>query len=171
MMAQKETRKTAQRQRLLVGVLLLLLSLNGCGSDDPAVVGEGAPSDGASLTLVSDDSRAVVKPLCVGHIPPDLTTCPDAPANLGLVELDQTRKATLVVPAEVATGGYRVRLNGVAAEGLAEVVNEQSLQLRIPADAVAAPGETVLTVESLLSPQHYKAVWQFLLSDPAGVQE
>lgn len=146
----------------------LVAGLVACGSGDGGNAGSGGAEVVGEVTLQSDDSTATVEPLCVEDIPEDLTTCPGAPANLGQVELDQTRKATLVVPTEVSTGGYRVRINGQSADGLGGVLNDASVQVRVPVEAVQAPGETVLTVEALFSPEHPKAVWQFLLSDPAG---
>ena len=158
-------RRRCARAVAAAGLALILVA---CGSDDPGIAGPGGPEEAGEVTLQSDDSTATVEPLCVEDIPEDLTTCPGAPANLGEVELDETRKATLVVPTEVATGGYRVRINGDPAEGLTGVLNDKSVQVRVPVEAVQAPGETVLTVEALFSPEHPKAVWQFLLSDPAG---
>lgn len=146
----------------------LVAGLVACGSDDTGIAGSGGAEEAGEVTLQSDDSTATVEPLCVEDIPEDLTTCPGAPANLGQVELDETRKATLVVPTEVATGGYRVRINGRSADGLEGVLNDTSVQVRVPVQAVQAPGETLLTVEALFSREHPKAVWQFLLSDPAG---
>ena len=143
-------------------------ALTGCSSGGAGIEGPAGPEEAGEVTLVSDDSRATVPPLCVEDIPEDLTTCAGAPANLGQVELDETRKATLQVPTEVATGGYRVRANGTQLPGLDGVLNDASQPLQIPASVVAAPGETVLTVEALFSRDHPRAVWQFLLSDPAG---
>jgi hypothetical protein len=93
---------------------------------------------------------------------------PWAPENLGEVELNRTRSATLLVPQEVAEGGYRVRVNGEPLPQHEGVLNELDQIVRIPVPAVDAPGDTVLTVEALFSPEHPHAVWQFLLSDPAG---
>ena len=157
-----------RRRAALLASSLLLGSLVACGDDPAGIAGPGGGEEAGRITVVSDDSRATVEPLCVEDIPEDLTTCAGAPANLGKVELDETRKATLEVPAEVAGGGYRVRLNGEAPEQLDGVLEDQVTQVRVPAETVAAPGETVLTVEALFSPEHPKAVWQFLLSDPAG---
>ena len=146
----------------------LAAALAACSSGGAGIEGPGGPEEAGEVTLVSDDSRATVEPLCVEDIPEDLTTCPGAPANLGQVELDETRSATLQVPTEVATGGYRVRVNGEPLATLEGVLNDASQKVRIPPEAVAAPGETVLTVEALFSPEHPKAIWQFLLDDPAG---
>lgn len=151
---------------VVVGAMLVVL-LSGCGSEDAGVAGPAGPEEAGKVTLQSDDSTATVGPLCVEDIPEDLTTCADAPENLGQIELDETRKATLVVPAEVATGGFRVRINDEVPRDLEGVLEDRPLAVQVPAEAVAAPGETVLTVEALFSTQHPKAVWQFLLSDPA----
>lgn len=156
--------KTIRVAPLLVVAAVVLTA---CGTGDAGVIGSGGAEDVGEITMVSDESRATVPPLCVGDIPEDLTICAGAPDNLGQVELDQTRKATLQVPREVATGGYRVQVNGQSVETLEGVLNDQSLQVRIPASVVAAPGSTVLTVKALFSPEHPIAVWQFLVSDPA----
>lgn len=152
----------------VAAALALTALLGGCGDDEEAIIGSpGAPEVGA-VTVQSDQSTASVPPLCVGDIPEDLTACPGAPANLGQVELDETRKATVLVPLEVSTAGYRVRLNGVPAPGLDDVINERNVQLRIPVEVVQAPGETILTIEALRSSEIPAAVWEFLLADPVG---
>ena len=156
-----------RRGRCLMAAALMG-AVTGCSSDGAGLEGPAGPEEAGEVTLVSDDSRATVPPLCVEDIPEDLTTCAGAPANLGEVELDETRKATLQVPTEVASGGYRVTANGAELPQLDGVLNDASQQLRIPEAIVAAPGETVLTVEALFSPEHPIAVWQFLLSDPEG---
>jgi hypothetical protein len=158
-------------RRLAAGGAVAVLLLTGCGSNDPAIVGSAGTEAAAEITLVSDDSRATVQPVCMGDIPADISTCADAPVNVGQLELDETRKAALEVPAEVATGGYRVRVNGEPTERLEGVLEEQYVTVRIPEPVVGQPGETVLTVESLTSPQHLQAVWQFALSDPAGAPQ
>ncbi len=154
-------------RRLLSAALLAALCA-GCGGRDVAPVGEPVVQDVGVVTVVSDDSRATVEPLCVGELPEDYTTCAGAPANLGQVELDQTRKATVNVPAGVAQGGYRLRVNGAELPGHAGVLEDISRPVRVPVSAVAAAGETVLTVEALRTYTRPPAVWQFLLSDPAG---
>ena len=159
---------TAFPRTAITTAVLLASAVVGCSSDDPAVIGPGGSEETGRLTLVSDDSRATVPPVCVGDIPADITSCAGAPAHLGRVELDATRKATLQVPSDVASGGYRVRVNGQPLPDGATVLEDQSQQLRIPVEAISSPGETVLTVEALPSPEHPRAVWQFLLSDPAG---
>ena len=156
-------RRDAARTSLPVTVVLALVT--GCSAGTPEAA-EGA-AGALEVTVVSDASRATVPPVCVGDIPEDLTACPGAPENLGQLELDETRKVTVQVPAEVAESGYRVRVNGAAPAGLAEVLEDQSQPVQVSAAAVAAPGETVLTVEALTSVDNPKAVWQFLLSDPA----
>lgn len=158
-------------RRLAAGGAAAVLLLTGCGSNDPAIIGSGGTEAAATITVISDDSRATVEPVCMGDIPADLTTCAGAPVNVGQVELDETRKAALEVPAEVATGGYRVRVHGEPTDQVQGVVEEQYLTVRIPEPVVAQPGKTVLTVESLTSPQHLQAVWQFALSDPAGAPQ
>lgn len=156
--------RTTTRAAAVSGLLVAVLT--GCGDGDAGVAGAGGGEEAGQITLVSDDSSATVRPLCVEDIPEDLTACAGAPANLGQVELDDTRKATLQVPAEVAGGGYRVTVNGSAPDSADGVLTDQVTQVRVPAEAVEAPGETVLTVEALFSYEHPKAVWQFLLSDP-----
>ena len=70
------------------------------------------------------------------------------------------------MPAEVASGGYRVRVDGAPLSGLDGTLGEQYQVFRVPVDTVAQPGPTTLTVEALRSTEHPKAVWQFLLDDP-----
>ncbi len=142
-----------------------------------ASVGDTVPgpeppgSDAREMTLVSDDSTATVPPVCVEDIPEDLTACGGAPANIGKVELDETRKLTLQLPAEVSTGGYRLRVNGDPLPGMDGVLTDKVQPFQIPPAAVAAPGPAVVTVEALLSTSHPIAVWQFLVSDPAGAPQ
>ena len=157
-----------RRRLTLAAATATAAFLAGCGSEDVGIEGSAGPEEAGEVTLQSDDSTATVGPLCVEDIPEDLTTCADAPGNLGQLELDETRKTTLVVPREVAEGGYRVRINGTTPDGLTGVLEDRPLAVRVPVEAVEAPGETVLTVEALFSPQHPQAVWQFLLSDPVG---
>lgn len=156
------------RWRRIGMTVALTAVLAGCGSDDEAIIGQSDSEEVGTVTLKSDDSTASVEPLCVDDIPEDLTTCPGAPANLGQIELDETRKAIVVVPREVATGGYRLRVNGEPLPELGGVINELNQVVRIPPPAVQAPGETVLTVEALFSTDHPRALWQFLISEPAG---
>ncbi len=129
---------------------------------------EPAGSDAKEVTLQSDDSTATVPPVCVEDIPEDLSACAGAPANLGKVELDETRKVTLQLPTEVSSGGYRLRVNGKPLPGMDGVMNDKAQPFQIPPAAVAAPGPAVVTVEALHSTSHPIAVWQFLVSDPAG---
>lgn len=157
--------------RRSVPAVLLAALCAGCGGSDVAPVGEPVVEEVGVVTVVSDDSRATVEPLCVGELPEDFTTCAGAPANLGEVELDQTRKATVNVPTEVAQGGYRLRVNGTPLPEHAGVLEEISQVVRMPVVAAAQPTETVLTVEALRTPSHPPAVWQVLLSGPTGAPE
>lgn len=150
--------------------MLLAALCGGCGGSDVAPVGEPVVQDVGVVTVVSDDSRATVEPLCVGELPEDYTTCAGAPANLGEVVLDDTRKATVNVPMEVAEGGYRLRVNGTELPEYAGVLGDISQPVRIPVVAAAQPTETVLTVEALRTPSHPPAVWQFLLSEPVAAE-
>lgn len=147
----------------------LLLLAAGCGGTSDSVPGsEPAGGDVLEVTLQSDDSTSTVAPLCVEDIPEDLTACAGAPQNLGKVELDETRKATVQLPAAVSEGGYRLRVNGSSLPGMDGVLNDKVQPFQVPADVVAAPGPTVVTVEALMTFSHPIAVWQFLVSDPAG---
>lgn len=94
--------------RHLFSAVLLAALCAGCGGRDVAPVGEPVVQDVGAVTVVSDDSRATVEPLCVGELPEDYTSCAGAPANLGQVELDETRKATVNVPTKVAQGGAAI---------------------------------------------------------------
>lgn len=154
--------------RHLFSAVLLAALCAGCGGRDVAPVGEPVVQDVGAVTVVSDDSRATVEPLCVGELPEDYTSCAGAPANLGQVELDETRKATVNVPTKVAQGGYRLRVNGTELPEHAGVLEDISRVVRVPVNAVASAEEAVLTVEALRTFTHPPAVWQFLLSDPAG---
>jgi len=159
------------RHRWVTAAAALSLSavLAGCGQDE---VGSTAPvgvgSELGEVTLVSDDSQATVPPVCVEDIPEDLTTCAGAPANLGQVELDDTRKATLQLPTALVESGYRLRINGSPLPGLEDVLTDAVEPFRVPVEEVQVPGPTVVTVEALSGTTTPKAVWQFLLSDPAG---
>lgn len=146
-----------------------VMAVSGCSGASDSVPGRG--QDGAAaleVTLQSDDSTATVAPVCVEDIPADLAACAEAPKNLGKVELDETRKATVQLPAAVSEGGYRLRVNGSPLPGMDGVLNDRAQPFQIPADVVAAPGETVVTVEALRTTSHPIAVWQFLVYDPAG---
>jgi hypothetical protein len=147
----------------------MLLAGSACGGASDAVPGS-EPDGAASLevTLQSDDSTSTVGPVCVEDIPEDLASCAAAPQNLGKVELDQTRKVTVQLPASVSEGGYRLRVNGAPLAGMEGVLNDKAQPFQIPEAAVDAPGETVVTVEALMTTSHPIAVWQFLLSDPVG---
>ena len=149
------------------GVAVLLVLGVGGGGDRAAVVGAPVTEDVADLTVVSDDRRVTTGAVCVADIPYELSDCPGYERSLGRIELDETRKGALVVPADVASGGYRVRVNGAPLPGLDGVSGEQHQVFRIPVDAVAEPGPTTLTVEALRTTGHPKAVWRFLLDDPA----
>lgn len=147
----------------------LLLFASGCGGVSDTVPGsEPNGAEVLEVTLQSDDSTSTVAPVCVEDIPEDLTTCAGAPQNLGKVELDETRKTTVQLPAAVSEGGYRLRVNGIPLRGMDGVLNDKVQPFQVPADVVDAPGETVVTVEALMTTEHPIAVWQFLLSDPAG---
>ncbi len=145
--------------------------VTGCAGDEPALVGAPLPNEVAQVTVVSDDSTATIDATCVGDVPTepfDPTDCDGTPETVGAVELDQTRKAALQLPAEVASGGYRLTVNGAPLPRLERVLGEQYLPFRVPVDVVQQPGPTLLAVQALRSTSHPPAVWQFLLSDPAG---
>lgn len=149
--------------------LTAVLVLSACSGASDSVPGvEPDSTERLEVTLQSDDSTSTVAPVCVEDIPEDLTACAGAPQNLGKVELDDTRKATLQVSSAVSTGGYRVRVNGRPVPGAEGVLNDKVQPFQVPADVVAAPGKTVVTVEALRTPSHPIAVWQFLVSDPQG---
>lgn len=161
---------TSRRARRLTTVTAAVAAvvLVGCGGEDAVVVGAADSEDVGEVVLRSDESTASVEPVCVADIPEDLTACPGAPQNVGLVELNRTRTATLLVPQDVASGGYRVRVNGEPLPQHDGVLEDLNQVLRIPVPVVQSPGPTVLTVEALTSREHPSAVWQFRLSDPAG---
>lgn len=142
--------------------------LAGCAGGDRAVIGQSGSEEVGEVILTSDDSTDTVEALCVSDIPEDLTACPGAPANLGSVEIDQTLKATLVVPQEVAAGGYRVRVNGEPLPRLEGVLEDRNQVLRFPPAVFAGAEEAVLTIEALRSFEHPRAVWQFLLDKPGA---
>ena len=148
-------------------VACMLVLATGCGAPNSGL-GSEPGGDVLEVTLLSDDSRSTVAPVCIEDIPEDLTACAGAPQNLGKVELDETRKATLQLPTAVSEGGYRLRVNGSPLPRMEGVLNDKVQPFRVPADVVAAPGETVVTVEALMTTSHPIAVWQFLLSDPPG---
>lgn len=162
--------------RPLPGILLALvlgLASAGCSRDAgtlDASEGEIAVSggeDAGEVTLISDDSVATVPPVCVGDIPEDLTACAGAPANLGEVELTASLTAAVTVPRDLATSGYELRINGVVPPTIEPFINDLTVSFQVPQEIVDQPGPTIVTVEanSLQGPM---AVWQFLLSDPAG---
>ena len=153
--------------RVAAAVAGLVVAVTGC-SEASGDVPASAPDDVLEVTLQSDASTSTVAPICVEDVPEDLSTCPGAPENLGEVELDETRKATLQLPTTVSEGGYRVRVNGSPLRGMDGVLNDKAQPFQVPPDVVAAPGGTVVTVEALMSAAHPIAVWQFLLSDPPG---
>lgn len=159
----------ASRTTNTIVAAALLVVVSGCGGTSDSVPGsEPAGADALEVTLHSDDSTSTVAPVCVGDIPDDLTACAGAPQNLGKVELDQTRKATVQLPAAVSEGGYRLRVNGSPLPGMDGVLNDKAEPFQVLADVVAEPGPTVLTVEALMSFLQPITVWQFELSDPAG---
>ena len=150
-------------------VLVTVVGLSGCSGVSDSVPGaEPDSTESLEVTLKSDDSTSTVAPVCVEDSPEDLTACAGAPQNIGKVELDGTRKATLQLSSEVSSGGYRLRVNGRPVPGAEGVLNDKVQPFQIPAEVVAAPGETVVTVEALMTPSHPIAVWQFLVSDPQG---
>lgn len=59
-------------------------------------------------------------------------------------------------------------MNGTELPEHAGVLEDISRVVRVPVNAVASAEEAVLTVEALRTFTHPPAVWQFLLSDPAG---
>ena len=163
---QTSTIRTSRRVRRIVpAALVLALALTGCGGADNYTGADPTPEVG-EVTVVSDDSQATTDALCTGDLPDDYTTCPDAPANLGRLELDDSRHLGITVPGDVAAGGWRVRINGEPVSSVPQPINEPYQPLVVPPAAVDAPGEAVLTVEALRSPSHAAAVWQFLLDDP-----
>lgn len=74
----------------------------------------------------------------------------------------------LVVPVEVSTSGYRIRVHGEPLDQLDGVLTERNANLRFPPEVVERPEETIVTVEALRGTDVPPAVWQFLVSDPAG---
>lgn len=147
-------------------ILVLTLTLSGCGGADRYTGADPTPEVG-EVTVVSDDGKATTDALCTGDLPDDYTTCPDAPANLGQLQLDDSRHIGITVPSDVAAGGWRVRINGEPVRAVPQPINEPYQPLIVPPAAIEASGETILTVEALRSPSHAAAVWQFLLDDPA----
>ena len=151
--------------RLLAAAVVALAA--GCGGEQAAVVGPPVADDIGEVTVVSDDSRATVGAACMGDLPDDLTDCHGSREALGELELDATRKAAVEIPAGVASGGYRLRVNGEPLPGLDRVLGDQYQPFRVPVEVVEQPGETVLTVQALRTASHPQVVWQFLLSDPS----
>ena len=143
-------------------LLAAVLGLAAC-SDDVATVGGASPDDVGEVTLQSGDSTASAEPICVGDVPADPATCAGAPGDRGQVELDPTRKATLVVPRDVAVAGYEVRLDGRTLVERGD--EERNVVLDVP--VVAGGGsDLVLTVEGLRGPSTPAALWQFVLAPP-----
>lgn len=143
-------------------------ALTGCSSGGVGIEGPGGPEEAGEVTLVSDDSRATVPPLCVEDIggPDDVRRRTSEPGTGGA-----RRDAQGNAPGAGRGGDGWLPRSGerrAAAGARRGVLNDASQQLRVPASVVAAPGQTVLTVEALFSRDHPKAVWQFLLADPAG---
>ncbi|CAN5144742.1 hypothetical protein BH24ACT10_BH24ACT10_09720 [soil metagenome] len=133
--ARMSTGSGTARQRAataLAGATALVVLLGGCAAGDRAIIGQSEDAEVGTVTLQSDASTAEVEPICVGDLPEDFTACAGAPQNLGAVELDETRKATLAVPLEVATGGYRVLVDGEPLPGLDGILNERNQVLRVP---------------------------------------
>lgn len=146
---------------LAIGVPLLTGCVGGGDVGDP---------DLGPVTLKSGDSTATVEPLCVGDLPDDLADCQGAePDDVGQVALDQTRKATLQVPADVAENGFRIRLNDTSSPPAMDgVLEDQSVAFRIPEDVVEEPGPTTVTVVSLFGKEEPRAAWRFALDDSAA---
>lgn len=72
------------------------------------------------------------------------------------------------MPADVATGGYRIRVDGAPLPGLDGVLDDRYQVFRIRLDTVAERGPTTLTVEALRSAGHPKPIWRFQLDDPTA---
>jgi hypothetical protein len=154
--------------RAAAGAATVVAVSVGCGSDQAALVGAPVTEQVADLTVVSDDRRVTTGAACIADIPDDVADCPGYRDALARIELDETRKGALIVPADVATGGYRIRIDGAPLSELDRILDDQYQVFRIPVDTVAEPGPTTLTVEALRSAGHPKAIWQFLLDDPAA---
>lgn len=156
------------RPGVLAVAVVAAASLAGCGGERTALVGAPVTDEVAEVTVVSDDSRATEGAVCIADIPDDRADCPGFRDGVGEVELDETRKGAVVVPPDIASGGYRLRINGTPPAGLDEVLDEQYQVFRVPVDVVKQPGPTTLTVEALRTAAHPRAVWRFVLSDPSG---
>ena len=160
---------STQRWLRAVACVVTLVAVGvGCGGGEAALVGAPVTEEVADLTVVSDDQRVTTGAVCVAELPDDLSDCPGYRDALARIELDETRKGALVVPADVASGGYRVRIDGAPLPELAGTLGEQYQVFRIPVATVAQPGPTTLTVEALRSAGHPQAAWRFLLDDPAA---
>jgi hypothetical protein len=100
-------RRASRTTNTIVAAAPLVVASGFGGTSDSVLGSEPAGADALEVTLQSDDSTSTVAPVCVGDIHEDLTACAGAPQNLAKVELDQTRKATVQLPAAVSEGGYR----------------------------------------------------------------
>lgn len=172
--SQERPRSGVGRSARAAGVLAGFVLASGCGAEggpatgpeEPEAAGEPAVGE---VTPTSDDSTATSPPLCVGDIPDDLSDCGGPTRDdIARVELDGTRKATLQLPAGIVGSWYRVRLNGVAPLGMQEPQDDRVLPFQVPADVVALPGPTTVTVQALSGTRMPKALWRFELDDPAG---
>lgn len=156
-----------RRLRAALSAATLVVVSAGCAGEQAAPVGGPVEEEVADLTVVSDDQQVTTGAACIADLPDDLSDCADPQDAVARIELDQTRKGALVVPAEVASGGYRVRVDGAPLPELDGTLGEQYQVFRVPVETVAQPGPTTLTVEALRSTTHPEAVWRFLLDDPA----
>lgn len=152
--------------RSAAGAATLVVMSVGCGGEPAALVGAPVSDEVADLTVVSDDRRVTTGAACIAEIPDDLSDCPGSRDTIASIELDETRKGALIVPADIATGGYRLRVDGAPLPGSDGVLDDQYQVFRIPVETVARRGPTMLTVEALRTAGHPEAVWQFLLTDP-----
>ena len=153
--------------RGVAGVTTLVVLSVGCGAEQAAVVGAPVTDEVADLTVVSDDRQVTTGAVCIADIPDDPTDCPGYEDALARIELDRTRKGALVVPADVAAGGYRLRVDGAPLPDLDRVLDDQYQVFRVPVDVVERAGPTTLTVEALRTAGHPVALWRFLLDDPS----
>lgn len=151
--------------------VLAVAALGGCAGDDlpTGVAGDAAALDGpGAVTVTSGDETVAAEPVCVGDRPDDVSECAAPASDLAQLPLHPTRKATLVVPQDVAQSGYRLRFDAGGSSAGGEVVEDVSNPFQVPPEVVAAPGPTLVTVEGLSPARSVRAVWQFRLLDPAG---
>lgn len=155
--------------RVVAAVTTSVVLCAACGGEQAAVVGAPVSDEVADLTVVSDDQRVTAGAVCVADVPDDLSDCGGEEDVLASIELDPTRKGSLVVPADIASGGYRLEVGGAPLAGLDRVLDDQYQVFRVPVGVVERPGPTTLTVEALRTTDHPAAVWRFLLADPSEV--